>query len=813
MKIKKIAVILLTIVFIAAGLPNIVFASLADLDIVEGGSITAVPPAYLQEGEIWTGKTVQYNGDGTAVITLLAWGRTFIDECGATRMPLSPDYLTIADRLGDFSVDITALPNNVTPGLGNSVVWSVNQAQIIGMAPAQVSYTIYLEETPEVNRWYNSGTSTVTFSPVEGNPFYWFKQETLMYAFTMDMNWNNGNGLNRGTITDNILGINIYFGQNGVPADQTAASTPFPSGWNSGATADGGSFYWHLYWLSTNNPKTYVFTVRDLGGLGVDIIYEANFLTPGGNEAFPGSRTIVSETYMRRIHEPGNPGNPFNWQGNNISYELDVIAQVKFLQRPPKTTQLEIRKELAGYYAARDIGDDTTFYAQITLDGVVQTFEKSDNAFLLSVEGHLIAIPFSVNAPAVVLGLSIEGKYIVEEIFEEKPEYITVITTINDGIITFQNKYAPVDENGGEEKTATLEIHKELAGYYTDRGMDNDSLFFAQITLDDVVLTFEEVKLEAGGDAFLLSPDGDSSVIPFSVNAPAVVIGLSLEGQYVVQEVFEEKPEYITVTKVIDDGIITFQNKYDPVDENGGNENGGGGNGGNGGEENGETENGNGGSGSNSNQTTPPDRPIPLPIPEPELPPTIWDVFTRDHVWFVRGYENREVRPDNLITRAETAMIFFRLLRPELREIAVESPFTDVVGDEWYGLAIPVVNYHGIMNGFDTGAFLPDTPIIRREVLSILHRLGADVLIEFGVTPYLTRTEFVQIMNGLLERSILPENILPNVIAFPDLDGTHPAYACFMEAAHSHTYERHYDGLTEIWIKITEDGLDAPFNR
>jgi len=244
------------------------------------------------------------------------------------------------------------------------------------------------------------------------------------------------------------------------------------------------------------------------------------------------------------------------------------------------------------------------------------------------------------------------------------------------------------------------------------------------------------------------------------------------------------------------------------------------------------TQPGNGGNGGTT--TTIPGQQIPLD-----------EFFVDEHIWFIRGYEDGTIRPNNNVTRAEVAMVFFRLMRPQMQTAPSSVPFTDVQGDEWYGLAASVLAHHGIFEGYEDGSFRPNRPITRREFVAVTSRF--DQIIATNANPFmdvsagdwarsyilsaaergwfvgfegefrpgdnLTRAELVTVVNRMLNRSILLEDIPANIERFSDLTESHWAFAAFKEAIHTHDYERLEDGVNERWTEITGHGRDAAFNR
>ncbi|MCL2409593.1 MAG: S-layer homology domain-containing protein, partial [Oscillospiraceae bacterium] len=257
--------------------------------------------------------------------------------------------------------------------------------------------------------------------------------------------------------------------------------------------------------------------------------------------------------------------------------------------------------------------------------------------------------------------------------------------------------------------------------------------------------------------------------------------------------------------------------------------------------------NGGSGNGSGGDNHTPPPPENYIPRVPPPIPrPAPGEFFIPQHIWYVRGDDNINMRPDANVTRAEVAMVFYRLLRPEWKLFEPDgTPFSDVAGDEWYGRAIGILANFGIVEGYDDGTFRPNAPISRKEFAAVVSRF--DNLANTDNNPYtdldpndwayryilsatqkgwfigyrdmfrpdahLTRAEMVTAINRIFDRITLLEDVPDNVFRFLDLDESHWAYADFMEAAHTHTYQRRDINNTEVWIEIIETGLDAPYNR
>lgn len=95
---------------------------------------------------------------------------------------------------------------------------------------------------------------------------------------------------------------------------------------------------------------------------------------------------------------------------------------------------------------------------------------------------------------------------------------------------------------------------------------------------------------------------------------------------------------------------------------------------------------------------------------------------------YINGYDTEDgrsvVRPENPITRAEVATIFYRLLTEESREkfMSQVNEFTDVAATAWYNTEISTAAAAGIINGYDDDTFRPDQKITRAEFAAIASR-------------------------------------------------------------------------------------------
>ena len=99
-----------------------------------------------------------------------------------------------------------------------------------------------------------------------------------------------------------------------------------------------------------------------------------------------------------------------------------------------------------------------------------------------------------------------------------------------------------------------------------------------------------------------------------------------------------------------------------------------------------------------------------------------------DHYAYIIGYGNNDVRPQNNITRAEVATIFFRLLTDEAREanMTKSNGYNDVKDGDWFCCAVSTLSKMGIIKGYEDGSFKPNDPISRAEFAAIAARFDPD---------------------------------------------------------------------------------------
>jgi uncharacterized repeat protein (TIGR01451 family) len=105
----------------------------------------------------------------------------------------------------------------------------------------------------------------------------------------------------------------------------------------------------------------------------------------------------------------------------------------------------------------------------------------------------------------------------------------------------------------------------------------------------------------------------------------------------------------------------------------------------------------------------------------PDVPSTFWAYGNIEEAYkekLVIGYPNGTYGPDRFLTRAEAAMIFFRLLG--LQPVYPSTPtFRDINSSYWAYGAIEAIAKAGIIVGYPDGTFRPDQHTTRAEYVTI----------------------------------------------------------------------------------------------
>lgn len=210
-------------------------------------------------------------------------------------------------------------------------------------------------------------------------------------------------------------------------------------------------------------------------------------------------------------------------------------------------------------------------------------------------------------------------------------------------------------------------------------------------------------------------------------------------------------------------------------------------------------------------------------------------LITDSHVSYTIGDDEGNWRPFARVTRAEAAMMLYRLLRNPNTGATIS--FSDVSNTMWYADAIKSIASLGVIKGYEDGTFRPDAAITRAEFTAICTRFVKDGVVngnrEFADVPLsfwahneiakaealgwvvglpngtfrpsapLARVEAVTILNRMLGRPGDDAAIKAGKgTAFPDVPKDFWGYNAIIESTTPHSFTVDRDTYTESWSNI-----------
>ena len=208
-----------------------------------------------------------------------------------------------------------------------------------------------------------------------------------------------------------------------------------------------------------------------------------------------------------------------------------------------------------------------------------------------------------------------------------------------------------------------------------------------------------------------------------------------------------------------------------------------------------------------------------------------------DHFAYVIGYPDGKVHPKGNISRAETATIFFRLLKADIRDgnLTADNDFSDVSDGQWHNKAVSTMAKLGIVKGRRADRFDPNASITRAEFAAICARFSTRTVENSGsfsdisghwaeneieraaafgwISGYpdgtfhpdarITRAEAMTMINRVLCRMPQNEsNLLDSMVTWPDNKPSDWHYLAVQEATNSHAFNRQGE-VGESWTKLT----------
>lgn len=156
-------------------------------------------------------------------------------------------------------------------------------------------------------------------------------------------------------------------------------------------------------------------------------------------------------------------------------------------------------------------------------------------------------------------------------------------------------------------------------------------------------------------------------------------------------------------------------------------------------------------------------------------------VIDRTRSVVLAGYDDGELHLDDTLTRAQMATIIYRLLDADTlaKFDTAESEFNDVSPNAWYSRYVSTIAKAGIVVGTGNGYYSPDGTLTWAQILTVLSRFVApqaytlqniqydgwaaeaiqtaaalgwiEDTADFAPNAVITRGEFVELVNGVLE--------------------------------------------------------------
>ena len=232
--------------------------------------------------------------------------------------------------------------------------------------------------------------------------------------------------------------------------------------------------------------------------------------------------------------------------------------------------------------------------------------------------------------------------------------------------------------------------------------------------------------------------------------------------------------------------------------------------------------------------------PEPEPTPPPYIPPVDPDdtgvsdlLNTEDHIQYLFGYPEGTFGPENDMTRAEVAQMFYNLLLDQ--DVEITKTFDDVSEDAWYAKAVNTLASLGVVSGVGDNKFEPNRSITRAEFTTMAMKFavggeeGENIFsdvdeddwfykavvdsIQYGwIHGYpdgtfrpnnsITRAEVTAIVNNMLGREADEDFVdehAEELTQFSDIE-KHWAYYHIAEATNDHDYTQPSSG--ENWTRL-----------
>ena len=220
-----------------------------------------------------------------------------------------------------------------------------------------------------------------------------------------------------------------------------------------------------------------------------------------------------------------------------------------------------------------------------------------------------------------------------------------------------------------------------------------------------------------------------------------------------------------------------------------------------------------------------------VPVADPTVTGVSRWLNVTDHMAYLSGYPGGAFGPDNNMTRAEVAQMFYALLNN--KNVTITKTFPDVPADAWYAAAVNTLASLGMVSGDENGNYRPNDPITRAEfcviALAFAYEpenavcyfgdvsrsdwfytyvaqaasygwIGGYTNGNFGPNDRITRAQVTTIVNNMLGRAADRDYVIDHqadLVQFTDLTRAHWGYFQIMEATNAHDYTK--SNGTENW--------------
>ena len=235
-----------------------------------------------------------------------------------------------------------------------------------------------------------------------------------------------------------------------------------------------------------------------------------------------------------------------------------------------------------------------------------------------------------------------------------------------------------------------------------------------------------------------------------------------------------------------------------------------------------------GGGGGYSDDDDEPDQPA-----DPDDTGVSDQLNTEDHIQYLFGYPDGTFGPENNMTRAEVAQMFYNLLLDQ--DVEITKTFDDVPADAWYAKPVNTLASLDIISGVGDNKFEPERSITRAEFTAMAMKFavggekGENIFsdvdendwfydavvnsIQYGwIHGYgdgtfrpnnpITRAEVTAIVNNMLGRAADEDFVdehAEELTQFSDIE-KHWAYYHIVEATNDHDYTKPSSG--ENWTRL-----------